>query len=102
MSPEVIKGEKYGQKADIWAIGCTLYEMVMLRRPFQCDSSEQVTTLFELIKNSEPPSVRDSVGSDLRMLISLLLMKDPSKRPSVWELVQMPCIKKKIQKFYDE
>jgi serine/threonine protein kinase len=49
MSPEVIKGEKYGEKADIWAIGCALYEMVMLRKPFNVESDEQVTSLFEKI-----------------------------------------------------
>lgn len=34
MSPEVCKGDLYGEKADMWAIGCTLFEMAMLRRPF--------------------------------------------------------------------
>jgi NIMA (never in mitosis gene a)-related kinase len=34
MSPEVCKGEPYGQKSDVWAIGCCLYELIQLRRPF--------------------------------------------------------------------
>lgn len=34
MAPEVCNGEAYGQKADVWAIGCALYEMVTHRRPF--------------------------------------------------------------------
>jgi len=34
MPPEVIKGEAYGQKADIWSLGCVLYELIMFRRPF--------------------------------------------------------------------
>jgi len=47
MSPEVCKGEEYGAKADIWAIGCTLYELAFLRRPF---SSENPSVLFEIIQ----------------------------------------------------
>jgi len=34
MPPEVIRGDKYDKKADIWALGCALYELVMLKRPF--------------------------------------------------------------------
>ena len=27
-SPEVIRGEPYNQKTDVWALGCILYEIV--------------------------------------------------------------------------
>ncbi len=64
MSPEVCKGEQYGQKADIWAIGCTLYEMIMLKRPFQHDN---INVLFEKIKVEEPPAVREDVSQDTKM-----------------------------------
>ncbi len=33
-SPEVIKGEAYNQKTDVWALGCILYEMCTNRRAF--------------------------------------------------------------------
>lgn len=34
MSPEVCRGESYGQKADIWALGCMIYELMSLRHAF--------------------------------------------------------------------
>ena len=46
MSPEVCKGDPYGTKADIWAIGCALYETIMLKRPYQDDN---IKVLFEKI-----------------------------------------------------
>jgi serine/threonine protein kinase len=48
ISPEVLSGETYGKKADIWALGCTLYEMVMLKRPFDNDN---INALFNNIRN---------------------------------------------------
>ena len=35
MPPEQFKGEAYGTKADVWALGCVLYEMITRRRAFQ-------------------------------------------------------------------
>ena len=34
MAPEVCQGKPYGMKADIWAIGCILYELAILQKPF--------------------------------------------------------------------
>jgi serine/threonine protein kinase len=34
-SPEVLMGEKYNQKTDVWALGCILYELVTKRRAFE-------------------------------------------------------------------
>ncbi|XP_075902974.1 serine/threonine-protein kinase Nek10 isoform X2 [Nelusetta ayraudi] len=36
--PEVVKNEPYGEKADIWALGCILYQMAALQPPF-CSSN---------------------------------------------------------------
>ena len=30
MSPEIIKGEKYDKKVDIYALGCIIYELFTL------------------------------------------------------------------------
>jgi serine/threonine protein kinase len=34
MSPEQFRGEPYGQKADVWALGCVFYETCTRRRAF--------------------------------------------------------------------
>lgn len=33
-SPEVVQSQPYGEKADVWASGCILYQMATLQPPF--------------------------------------------------------------------
>ena len=33
-SPEMVEGRPYGEKADVWALGCILYQMCVLDPPF--------------------------------------------------------------------
>ena len=37
MSPEVCRSEQYSYKSDVWALGCVLYEMCMLKHTFESD-----------------------------------------------------------------
>ena len=39
-SPEVISGQKYGKKTDIWALGCILYELIAGKPAFNFDHDE--------------------------------------------------------------
>jgi NIMA (never in mitosis gene a)-related kinase len=38
LSPEVCLGHRYDYKSDAWMLGCILYELCTLRRPFEGDS----------------------------------------------------------------
>ena len=51
MSPEQAKGKTADRRADIWAFGCVLYEMLAGIRPFDGGNVSEV--LAEVIK-SEP------------------------------------------------
>ena len=52
LSPEVCLGQKYDNKSDMWMLGCILYELCTLRRPFEGDSLNQV--LHKITKESYP------------------------------------------------
>ena len=46
-SPELVESEPYTEKVDIWAAGCILYQMALLKPPFYC------TNILALAKKVE-------------------------------------------------
>jgi len=38
LSPEICSGNKYNFKTDIWMLGCVLYELTCLRKPFEAEN----------------------------------------------------------------
>lgn len=83
----------------MWALGVILYEFITFKKPFDAD---KINELFERIKNDPYPPVPEDTHSNLKMLVSLLLHKEYSKRPNIFELSKIPCVHKAIRKFVEE
>lgn len=73
MSPEVCKELPYDSKADVWALGVILYELITLKKPFD---AEKMNQLFDKIVKETYQPLPDETHSNLKMLVSLLLNKD--------------------------
>ncbi|EPQ14302.1 Mitogen-activated protein kinase kinase kinase 3 [Myotis brandtii] len=52
MSPEVISGEGYGRKADVWSLGCTVVEMLTEKPPWA--EYEAMAAIFKIAPRSPP------------------------------------------------
>ena len=82
MAPEQITGDaSVSGKADLYSLGCCLFEMLVGRTPFLGDNFAQ---LFEQHLRTEPPRVRDFVPTcpaELDDVIHKLLAKNPDDRP---------------------
>ena len=96
MAPEVCNGSPYDFKADIWAMGVIVFELVTFKKPFD---SDKLQSLFDLIMNKEPDAIQDGRSTDIKMLCKSLLNKDVSKRPSIFDIAYLPCVKEKIKEF---
>jgi NIMA (never in mitosis gene a)-related kinase len=94
MPPEVCNNYPYEFKADVWAMGVIVYELITLRKPFE---SANARALFEKIKNQPVDPLPDDTSADLKLIISMLLNKDKDTRPSIFDVAKIPCIKKKIE-----
>ena len=51
MSPEQAKGRPVDKRADIWAFGCVLYEMLTGKRPFD---GEDVSDTLAFVLTKDP------------------------------------------------
>lgn len=82
MAPEQIAGDRtLSGKADLYALGCCLFEMLVGRTPFVGDNYQK---LFEQHMRAEPPRLRDHVKdcpAELEDIICKLLAKSPDERP---------------------
>jgi serine/threonine-protein kinase len=79
MSPEQARGKPVDKRADIWAFGCVLYEMLAGRALFLADD---VTTTLARVLEREPDLGTLPAGTPaaVRRTLELCLKKDPKER----------------------
>src|SRR5688572_6889490 len=79
MSPEQARGRTVDKRADIWAFGCVLYEMLAGRRAFE---DEDVSMTLSKVLQREPDFdlLPPSVPARVRQALRVCLRKDPKQR----------------------
>jgi eukaryotic-like serine/threonine-protein kinase len=75
MSPEQARGKPVDKRADIWAFGEVLYEMLTGQQAFR---GETTTDVLAAVVTKEPDLTR--VPTKLRRLLQACLQKDPKQR----------------------
>ncbi len=90
MSPCVVTRRPYSDKADMWSLGVILYELLTLEKPFPGDSVEVVA--LAIATQPPEPIRREGLSPNVLALISMLLDKNPKRRPSARQVLQMPVI----------
>jgi tetratricopeptide (TPR) repeat protein len=77
MAPEQARGLPCDQRADIFAFGCVLYEMLSGERPFR---GQTATDTVAAILKEEPPPLPESVRPALQRIVTQCLAKRPDQR----------------------
>lgn len=79
MAPEQMRSSKVDARADIWALGVTLFWLVTGARPFEGDS---IVKIYEGILRGPPPmaSLRQDVPPALEELVRRCLQWNPEER----------------------
>ncbi len=84
-SPEVLSGYPFDQRADLYAFGLVLYEVIARKRPW-AGSDEQVL-LDARLESPPPPLTHPECPEGVKRLIGDLLQPSPRKRPKTAEEV---------------
>jgi serine/threonine-protein kinase len=79
MAPEQARGRLVDKRADIWAFGALLFEMLTGRRAFEGDDLS-ITLATVMMKDPDWGSMPPAIPSGLQRLVRRCLVKDPRQR----------------------
>uniref|UniRef100_A0A8C6KCH2 Mitogen-activated protein kinase kinase kinase 3 n=1 Tax=Nothobranchius furzeri TaxID=105023 RepID=A0A8C6KCH2_NOTFU len=87
MSPEVISGEGYGRKADVWSLGCTVVEMLTEKPPWA--EFEAMAAIFKIATQPTNPLLPSHISDQARDFVRGIFV-EAKRRPSAEELLRHP------------
>jgi serine/threonine protein kinase len=90
VSPEILKGDEYDEKIDIWALGVILFEMLFGEDPFKIKREEE---LVKIVKSELKLPEKIKLSKDAHNFLMHCLQKNPAKRMDINELLLHPFIK---------
>ena len=79
MSPEQARGKAVDRRADVWAFGAVLYEMLTGRRAFEGETASDILAAI-LMREPDLASLPSATPASVRELISRCLRRDPRSR----------------------
>ena len=79
MSPEQAKGKRVDKRADVWAFGVVLYEMLTGKRAFAGEDISD-TLAYVLTKDPDWKALPAKTPNALRQVLELCLTKDTKRR----------------------
>ncbi|KAF5403047.1 hypothetical protein PHET_03322 [Paragonimus heterotremus] len=93
MAPELVQEKPYDHTADLWALGCILYELFVGKPPFYTESIFQLVKMITKMSIQWPPDM----NPEFKDFLTRLLQKDVRKRLQWPELLDHPFIAAGIQ-----
>eukprot|EP01004_Peranema_trichophorum_P002612 NODE_1658_length_1859_cov_163.151498_g1405_i0.p1 GENE.NODE_1658_length_1859_cov_163.151498_g1405_i0~~NODE_1658_length_1859_cov_163.151498_g1405_i0.p1 ORF type:complete len:425 (+),score=63.69 NODE_1658_length_1859_cov_163.151498_g1405_i0:82-1356(+) len=90
MSPERIRGARYGTASDVWSVGLLLVESATGNFPFK-DRSNFIELLID-ITSTEKVALPDELSDTCKEFLWSCMAQNPEDRPSVSQLLKHPFI----------
>ena len=78
MAPELLTGDLFTDKVDVYAFGVVLNEMLCRRQPFLGLEPQRIS---ELVQRGDRPDIVSSIPEDIKRLIKACWDQDAARRP---------------------
>lgn len=85
LSPEIIQGDSYNTKVDIYSLGCTICEIIYNKPPY---SGSNIYMLYKNVLH-DSKSVNIDKNSHIGKLINNMIHKDAINRPLINEVINI-------------
>lgn len=86
MAPEVIKGELYGPKVDIWSLGIMAHEMWEGEPPYM--DKDPIKALFLIVSKGRPPFKKAETSAVFADFVDQCTKMEPEDRPTATQLLK--------------
>ncbi|KAL9228975.1 hypothetical protein vseg_004497 [Gypsophila vaccaria] len=90
LAPEMVENKAHDYAVDNWTLGVLCYEFLYGAPPFEAESQRDTFKRIRMVDLNFPSS--PEVSSEAKNLITLLLVKDSSKRLSLQKILEHPWI----------
>jgi NIMA (never in mitosis gene a)-related kinase len=97
MAPEVL-GRHYDEKADVWSLGCILYELCTFRQAFPALEAARA----EMWRSQQLPDMAPMARRprEFAELVRAMLNYEPDKRPSAADILEQPVLVTFLRRLY--
>jgi serine/threonine protein kinase len=85
--PEIVQSQPYTEKADIWSLGCIIYELMTFTQPFS--AGNPLTVAKKIVDGDYEPLNDDFYSPILIDVIRKMMTANPKVRPNVLDLCKM-------------
>ncbi|EFO64934.1 Kinase, NEK [Giardia lamblia P15] len=87
LAPDVCSSVGYTEKADMWSLGCIIYQMCEYSLPFYWNGIEDIP---KDLKNIQYKPISSEYSNDMKGVVASLLVLDPALRYSASDLLSHP------------
>ena len=94
----MVSGDTHNEKVDIWSLGILCYEFCVGVPPFETQTHDETYMRIKDVDLKFP----DTMSDDVCDLISRILVKDPTKRISLQDILGHPWIVKNADLWQEE